>query len=161
MEGYARMVDACAELCSLLERLAVAPGVRERSSRGYLREIGREAAGIRLGPLWAWDAIRGGRDRLPGTGFAVPFDDSTRGQVRHFGGIVAVAARLGPHLARWASIHVGRDRPDTPDGRLSDAAIEFSRLVTAGRLLPADAAGWVRERLCAAPGSQPPAERLS
>ncbi|WP_291056923.1 hypothetical protein [Herbiconiux sp.] len=154
-------MDACAELCSLLERLAGAPDGHERSPRGYLREVGRQTAGIRLGPLWAWDAIRGGRNRLPGTGFAAPFDDSTRGQARHFGGIVAVAARIGPRLARWGSIHIGRDRPDTPDGRLSDAAIEFARLVTEGRLVPADAAGWLRGRLCAPGAAHPPAERLS
>ncbi|WP_440710596.1 hypothetical protein [Herbiconiux sp. YIM B11900] len=154
-------MDACAELCSLLERLVSAPDARERTPRGYLREVGRQTAGIRLGPLWAWDAIRGGRNHLPGTGFAGPFDDSTRGQARHFGGIVAVTARIGPRLARWGSIHIGRDRPDTADGRLSDAAIEFSRLVLQGRLRPADASDWVRRRLCATAGPQPSAERLS
>lgn len=157
--GYARCMNACAELCSLLERLAAPPAGHERTPRGYLREVGREAASIRLGPLWAWDALHGGRDRIPGAGFARTFDDCTRGQVRHFGGIVAVTARLGPRLTRWASIQIGRDRPDTPDGRLSDAAIEFARLVTARRLAPDDAAGWVRARLCALPGT--PADRLS
>ena len=68
--------------------------------------------------------------------------------MRHFAGTVAVAARLGGSITRWLIVHVLRDSPDSPDGRLSDEAIEFARLVRSGELGQADAADWVRSRLC-------------
>ena len=108
-------------------------------------------AGVRRGPLWLFDAASGGRDRLRGRGFRRAVDDDTDGQARHFAGTVAVATRLGAALTRWLTVHVLRDAPDTADGRLSDEAIEFVRLVRSGELTQADAAGWVREQLCHAP----------
>jgi hypothetical protein len=44
-----------------------------------------------------------------------------------------------------------RDPPTSADGRLSDEAIEFVRLVRSGELDQADAGGWVRDRLCHGP----------
>ena len=139
-------MDACAALAESIDRLAA----RGYSSRRFLKELGR-AAGVRRGPLWLFDAASGGRDRLRGRGFHVAVDDDTDGQARHFAGTVAVAARLGGAMTRWLTVHVLRDGPDTADGRLSDEAIEFARLVRSAELSQADAAGWVRERLCHAP----------
>ncbi|MGW4928296.1 hypothetical protein ACWEOH_04010 [Agromyces sp. NPDC004153] len=139
-------MDACAALAESIDRLAA----RGYSSRRFLKELGR-AAGVRRGPLWLLDAASGGRDRLRGRGFHPAVDDDTDGQARHFAGTVAVAARLGGAMTRWLTVHVLRDGPDTADGRLSDGAIEFVRLVRSGELPQSDAAGWVRERLCHAP----------
>jgi hypothetical protein len=139
-------MDACARLAESIDRLAG----RGHSSGRFLRELGR-AAGVRRGPLWLTDAATGGRNRIRGRGFHPAVDDDTDGQARHFAGTVAVAARLGGAITRWLVVHVLRDPLDSPDGRLSDEAIEFVRLVRSGELAQADAADWVRERLCHAP----------
>lgn len=136
-------MDACAALAESIARLA------ERGySRGrFLRELGR-VAGVRRGPTWLLDAASGGRNRLRGRGFRPAIDDDTDGQARHFAGTVAVAARLGGAITRWLVVHLLRDAPGSEDGRLSEEAIAFVRLVRSGELSQADAAGWVRERLC-------------
>lgn len=139
-------MDACARLAESIDRLA------ERGYRSgrFLKELGR-AAGVRRGPLWLTDAATGGRNRIRGRGFHPAVDDDTDGQARHFAGTVAVAARLGGPITRWLTTHILRDPPESPDGRLSDEAIEFVRRVRSGELAQADAAGWVRDRLCVAP----------
>jgi hypothetical protein len=139
-------MDACARLAESIDRLAG----RGHSSGRFLRELGR-AAGVRRGPLWLTDAATGGRNRIRGRGFHPAVDDDTDGQARHFAGTVAVAARLGGAITRWLVVHVLRDPLDSPDGRLSDEAIEFVRMVRSGELAQADAADWVRDRLCHAP----------
>ncbi|MBM7503672.1 hypothetical protein ACFPER_09320 [Agromyces aurantiacus] len=136
-------MDACTALAESIDRLAA----RGYANRRFLRELGR-AAGVRRGALWVVDAARGGRNRLRGRGFHPAVDDDTDGQARHFAGTVAVAARVGGPLTRWLTTVVLRDPPDSPDGRLSDEAIEFARLVRSGELAQADAAAWVRDRLC-------------
>ncbi|MFE5672629.1 hypothetical protein ACFQ58_13600 [Agromyces sp. NPDC056523] len=136
-------MDACAALAESIERLAA----RGYSATRFLKELGW-AAGVRRGPMWLLDAASGGRNRLRGRGFLPSVDDATDGQARHFAGTVAVAARVGGRITRWLTVHVLRDGPDTADGRLSEEAIEFVRLVQAGELPQADAADWVRERLC-------------
>jgi len=140
-------MDACTALAESIDRLAD----RGYSSRRFLKELGR-AAGVRRGPLWLTDAASGGRNRLRGRGFHPAIDDDTDGQARHFAGTVAVAARLGGGITRWLTVHILRDPADSPDGRLSEEAIEFVRRVRAGELAQADAAAWVRRRLCHAPG---------
>ncbi|WP_431279446.1 hypothetical protein [Leifsonia poae] len=94
------------------------------------------------------DAGTGGRNRLSGRGFRRHVDDGTDGQARHFAGIVAVAARVGTRLARRLSITVGGDKPTSADGRLTDQALEFTRLIRSGELSPADSGDWIRARLC-------------
>ncbi|GGI44070.1 hypothetical protein BCL57_000277 [Agromyces flavus] len=138
-------MDACAALAESIERLA-ALGY---SDGRFLKELGR-AAGVRRGPMWLFDAASGGRNRIRGRGFDRAVDDDTDGQARHFAGTIAVAARLGGRLTRWLVVQVLRDAPDSADGRLSDEAIEFVRLVRTGGLQQADAADWVRDRLCRA-----------
>ncbi|MCS5719971.1 hypothetical protein N1027_17710 [Herbiconiux sp. CPCC 205763] len=144
-------MDACTRLCSVADEIAGRAIASRATPRRFLVEFGHAAGGVRTGPLWLLDAARGGRNRIVGQGFAPEFDDSTRGQARHFAGIVAVATRIGPTPARWASVHLGRDRPDSADGRLTDAAIEFTRLVASGRLALGEASTWIAHRLCAAP----------
>ncbi|MGR0319728.1 hypothetical protein [Agromyces sp. ZXT2-3] len=140
-------MDACAALADSIDRLAA----RGHSNRRFLRELGR-AAGVRRGPLWVLDAASGGRNHLRGRGFRRHVDDRTDGQARHFAGTVAVAARIGGPLTRWLTTVVLRDPPGSADGRLSEEAIEFARLVRSGDLSQADAAEWVRDRLCRAAG---------
>lgn len=136
-------MDGCAALAESIDRLAAL----EYTDRRFLRELGR-AAGVRRGPLWLIDAASGGRNRLRGRGFHPAVDDDSDGQARHFAGTVAVAARLGGPITRWLTTHVLRDQPGSADGKLSDEAIEFVRLVRSGDLAQADAAEWVRDRLC-------------
>ena len=137
-------MSACADLVDTAARIAaVSP-----SPRTFLLQLGVEAGGVRRGPRWLLDAGRGGRNRLPGGGFRGHIDDGTAGQARHFAGIVAVATRIGPALTRWLSIHLGRDAPDTADGRLTDHALDFVRRTLDGRLSPSEAPAWIRMHLC-------------
>ena len=140
-------MDACARLAESIDRLAA---LGYRNAR-FLKELGR-VAGVRRGPLWLTDAATGGRNRIRGRGFRPAVDDDSDGQARHFAGTVAVAARLGGPITRWLTRYVLRDPPGSPDGRLSDEAIEFTRLVRSGALGQADAADWVRDRICHAGG---------
>lgn len=144
--------DACgrlAEACARLAAGAASDTASDAASRSrFLRELGHEVAGVRRGPLWFLDAGRGGANRIRGRGFRSHVDDGTEGQARHFAGIVAVAARIGPAPARWLSIHVGRDAPDSADGRLTDHAIDFVRLVRSGELPLRDTEAWIRSTIC-------------
>jgi hypothetical protein len=146
MDGCAQLADTCASVAS-----------RTPDPRAFLRELGREAAGVRRGPFWPLDAARGGSNRIRGRGFRRHVDDGTEGQARHFAGIVAVAIRIGPRLTRWLSIHLGRDAPDSADGRLTDEALDFVRRIRSGELAPADAAAWVRSTICGAGTATPSA----
>src|SRR4051812_39477103 len=139
-------MDACAELADASARIAA----ESHSPRRFLTELGAEVGGVRRGPLWPMDAASGGSNRLRGRGFRRHVDDGTDGQARHFAGIVAVAVRIGPRLTRWLSVHVGRDAPESADGRLTDHAVEFVRLIRDDELSQADAADWIRATLCSA-----------
>lgn len=136
-------MNACAALAESVSRLAD----RGYSDARFLREIGR-VAGVRRGLFWVTDAASGGSNRLRGRGFRARVDDDTDGQARHFAGTVAVAARIGGRASRWLTTVVLRDPPDTPDGRLSDEAIAFVGEIRSGALAQADAADWIRRRLC-------------
>lgn len=136
--------DACAQLVALAARL----GASRPSPRRFLAGLGREAAGIREGPLGLVDLARGGTDRLRGRGFRSPFDDSTTGQVRHFAGIAVAVAVLGSRSTRWISERVRHDPRKSADGRLTEAAIAFARALLDRRLAPADASEWIDRRLC-------------
>lgn len=138
-------MTACERLAQACARIAG----RASGSGEFLRELGHEVAGVRRGPLWFLDAGRGGANRIRGRGFRRHVDDGTEGQARHFAGIVAVAARLGPRATRWLSIHVGRDAPESADGRLTDHALDFVRLIRAGELPLEETDAWVRTTICA------------
>jgi hypothetical protein len=55
---------------------------------------------------------------------------------------------LGADRTRWLSVHVRRDAPDSPDGRLSTLAIEFASQLLDGSLATRDAGDWIRENVC-------------
>jgi hypothetical protein len=139
-------MDACSELADASARIAATA----RSPRRFFVELGEEVGGVRSGLFWPLDAASGGSNRLRGRGFRRHVDDGTDGQARHFAGIAAVAARVGPGLTRWLSVHVGRDAPESADGRLTDHAVEFVRLIRSDELALSDAAEWIRTNLCKA-----------
>lgn len=141
-------MDACAALAETVEHLATSG----HSSRRFLVELGSAAGGVRTGPLWFIDAGLGGRNVLHGRGFRRRLDDGTDGQARHFAGLVVVCARLGAPLTRWLSVHVGRDAPDSADGRLTESAVAFASGIRNGTLEQSSAAEWIRRELCASCG---------
>ncbi|WP_127792531.1 hypothetical protein [Agromyces sp. LHK192] len=143
--GLQDHVDACAALADAVDRLAALG----HSNGRFLRELGR-LGGVRRGLFWVTDAGSGGSNRVRGRGFRRAYDDGTDGQVRHFAGTVAVAARIGGGLTAWMTRVVLRDGPDSADGRLTAAAVEFTRSIRSGSVAQADAAAWVRSRLCGA-----------
>lgn len=141
-------VDACSRLAALIDELAAT----EPAPRALLDAIGDRAAGIRPGLAGLLDLRRGGRDLFPGRGFRAEYDDGSRGQVRHFAGIVASTARVGGAVTRLVSERLRHDPAASPDGRLSIAAIRFAQDVLSGAI-PVRAAGqWVRENLAAGSG---------
>lgn len=137
--------SACRRLAGLAARLAE----REPSRLQFLRDFGREAAGIRPAPRGVGDLARGGRNLIVGRGFLARFDDGTSGQARHFAGI-AVATTLvgGAGPTRWISERLRDDPEGTADGRLTEAGIEFATEVLAGGLALAETPAWVLEHLC-------------
>lgn len=138
-------MDACAELATLAGHLAE----ESASPRDFLLRLGEQGAGIRRGPLWMIDAALAGRNALPGRGFTGSLDDGTTGQARHFAGTVAASTHMGASITRWLSVHLRRDPLDSADGRLSELAIRFTRLVRSGELPPAEAQEWIHANLCA------------
>jgi hypothetical protein len=115
-----------------------------------LAELGRRGAGIRPGPTGYLDLLRGGRNPLRGTGFRPEYADGTRGQARHFAGVACSVARVGVRPTRMASVLRG-DRPISPDGRLSEAAIAFASGVLAGEIPLEEVGAWLERHVCAAP----------
>jgi hypothetical protein len=135
--------QALAALCDLV--VAADPDL---APADLVARLGEQAAGIAPGRAGWGDLLRGGSNRLPGHGFAAPYDDGTPGQVRHFAGTAAACLRLGPRLTRVAAVLTG-DLPGSADLRLSEQAVAFTRALTAGDLAPADAADWIRAHLLA------------
>ncbi len=134
--------------CRRLAGVAASLAESEPEPVAYLRALGREAAGIRPPPRAFGDLARGGRDRIPGKGFLARFDDGSAGQARHFAGI-AVAVSFGDSAnVRRISIDLRRDPADSPDGRLTDEAIEFANGVLGGEIEVPEAPDWLLDRLC-------------
>lgn len=143
--------DACAELVAL----AAAQAASGIGARDFVGRLGTLGAGIRPGPRGFVDLATGGGNPLPGRGFRPELDDGTDGQIRHFCGIAEACCRLGPGLARWLSVHLGRDSPASADGRLTDVAVDFVRRLRGGELAVADAPAWLREALCPPAAKEP------
>ena len=141
--------------CERLARLAAELGAESDDPTRLLRALGRQAAGIHDPPRGLFDLARGGFDRIPGIGFRNRFNDGTAGQARHFAGVAVATTFGGGDATRRISIFVRRDPPNSADGRLTDAAIEFSRLLRRGELETADAGDWVLAEVC-----RPPVEAL-
>ncbi len=135
--------NACEEFAALVDRLAA----EGPSPRELMERIGQDGARIRTGPAGLMDLARGGRNMISGKGFRADLDDGTDGQVRHFAGIVASVGRVGGSMTRIVSEKVRKDPAESPDGRLSEAAIAFSGLLLSGQLAVAEAGAWVRQNL--------------
>ena len=136
--------DACRALAALAAREA-APGV---SPGRFVDRLGLGGAGVRPGPLGLLDLARAGTNRLPGGGFRSALEDGTGGQARHFCGIAAACRRFGPRLTWLISVHLRRDAPDSPDGIVTDLAIEFVGLLRRGELEVGAASDWILRTLC-------------
>jgi hypothetical protein len=136
--------SACRNVAGLAAKLAE----RTDNPLVFLRDFGKGAAGIRSGSRGLGDLARGGKNTIPGKGFLRRFDDGTAGQARHFAGI-AVARTFGSAAAtRTVSIFLRDDPADSPDGRLTDAAIEFAGEVLSEDLELEETPGWVLDNLC-------------
>jgi hypothetical protein len=92
--------------------------------------------------------LMGGRSRVRGGGFRPELRDHSSGQTRHFAGIARAVTVLGADRTRWVSVHVRRDAPDSPDGRLTELAIDFATGVLDGSLALDRTGDWIRERIC-------------
>jgi hypothetical protein len=139
-------VDACPELARAAD--TVAAEHPDWPGHELLVELGLRVAGIRRGRLSAIGLLIGGRPRLRGGGFRPELRDRTAGQTRHFAGVARAVTVLGAERTRWLSVHVRRDAPDSPDGRLSTLAIEFASQLLDGSLATQDAGDWIRENVC-------------
>jgi hypothetical protein len=138
--------NACAALARSAE--AIVAEHPDWDGHEFLVELGARVAGIGRGRLAVVGLLLGGRSRLKGGGFRPDLRDHSAGQARHFVGIARAVTVLGAERTRWISIHVRRDSPDSPDGRLTDMAIQFATAVL-GESLPLDEAGdWIRRTVC-------------
>jgi hypothetical protein len=138
--------NACNALAALADEIASTS--LDATPKSFILALGERAAGIDLGLEGYIDLMRGGENSLPGRGFRGEFDDSTDWQVRHFAGAAAATALFGADATRWLTANVLRDAPGTADGRLTEAAIEFSTLLLNGELPLEDASQWMLEKLC-------------
>jgi hypothetical protein len=140
---------ACERLAGLAGYLAET----DDSVNEFLLDLGRRAGGISEGRRALDDLARGGRNRIPGKGFKGRFDDGSIGQVRHFVGYVRASMYGGADVTRWISEHLRHDAPNSADGRLGDAGIEFEQDLITGRLQPSQGSAWLRRHLCRPPAS--------
>jgi hypothetical protein len=113
-----------------------------------LVELGLRVAGISRGPASVLGLLAGGRTRLRGPGFRADLSDRTAGQTRHFAGTARAVTLFGPARTEWLSVHVRRDAPRSPDGRLTALAVEFASQLLDGSLETRDAGDWIRANVC-------------
>lgn len=137
-------VTTCEQLAHVADRLAE----RELRPARFLRGFAWNCAGVRPDVRGMLDLARGGRNRLKGTGFRAVFDDGTLGQARHFAGVAVAPVMIGGTLTRLALRYALRDPDDSPDGRLSEAALEFCAGIRSGAIAQTDAGAWIRGRIC-------------
>jgi hypothetical protein len=140
---------ACERLAGLAGHLAET----DDSVNEFLLDLGQQAGGISKGRRALADLAHGGRNRILGRGFKQRFDDGSAGQVRHFVGYVRASMYGGANVTRWISEHLRHDAPDSADGRLGDAGIEFEQDLISGRLDPSGGSSWLRRHLCRLPAS--------
>jgi hypothetical protein len=136
--------SACRQVAGVAARLA-----EQKPPRlVFLRDLGRQVAGIRPPPRAYGDLARGGRNRIAGRGFLQRFDDGTQGQARHFAGIAVATSFGGGDPTRLISIFLRDDPAESPDGRLSDEAITFATEVLTGDLELDETPQWLLDHLC-------------
>jgi hypothetical protein len=114
----------------------------------FLVELGFRVADIGHGRWAVIGLLLGGRSTIRGGGFRAELRDHSAGQSRHFAGIARAVTVLGANRTRWISVHVRRDAPGSPDGRLTDLAIEFATGMMDGSLPIGRAGDWIRTHVC-------------
>lgn len=136
--------SACRRLAGLAAKLAEGEPTRLE----FIRDFGKQAAGIRKPPRAYGDLARGGSNLIAGKGFLARFDDGTVGQARHFAGVAVATSFGGGSFTRYVSIF-GRDDPlDSPDGQLTEEGIEFTGDVLTGDLELDETPQWLLDHLC-------------
>jgi hypothetical protein len=138
--------SACRQVAGLAARLAEQDP--QPSRLVFLRDLGRQVAGIRPPPRGYGDLARGGSNRIPGRGFLARYDDGTAGQARHFAGVAVATSFGGADPTRLISIFLRDDPAQSPDGLLSEEAIAFATAVLKGELELDETPGWVLDHLC-------------
>jgi hypothetical protein len=136
--------SACRQVAGVAARLAE----RDPPALVFLRDLGRQVAGIRKPPRAFGDLARGGRNKIPGRGFLARFDDGSFGQARHFAGIAVATSFGGVASTRLISIFVRDDAEDSPDGRLTDEGILFATEVLSADLELDETPRWLLDHLC-------------
>jgi hypothetical protein len=134
--------------CERLGALASLLAIETPEPNGFLRRLGREAAGIHSGARGLADLARGGEDRIPGKGFRGRFSDGSNGQARHFAGIAVAASYGGEQATRLISIFVRDDALNSADGALTEEALAFTRQIRSGELPVAESGAWILDRVC-------------
>ena len=138
-------LNGCQELAAVCDRIVAAdPDI---APRDFLRALGDIVAGIDPGIEGIVDLARGGANEVYGKGFLPEFDDGSDGQPRHFAGTAASVAIFGGRATEFVA-HTFLDPPDTPDGRLTSAAVDFATQVIDEELPLTQTADWVLENLC-------------
>lgn len=138
-------LNACRELAAICDRIlasdaAIAPV-------DFLRSLGSLVAGIDPGPEGILDLTRGGSNEIWGKGFRPEFDDGSNGQARHFAGTAASVAIVGGRLTEFVA-HTFLDPADTPDGRLTSAAVTFATQILDETLPLQNCSEWIQDHLC-------------
>jgi hypothetical protein len=145
--GNAATQDGCQALANTAnEIVSEQPDINPRE---FIRALAFRVAGIDPGPKGIIHLAQGGENVVSGTGFKPVFDDGSGGQARHFAGTAGSVERFGASVTLMAGGTVLRDPADSPDGRLSRAAIVFATKMLDGDLAPGDANSWIREHVCA------------
>ena len=134
--------------CERLAIVAAGLGLQTDDPNELLRRLGRHAAGIHDPPRAFVDLANGGQDLLPGGGFRNRYDDRTSGQARHFAGVAVATTYGSSDTTRLISIFARRDAAGSADGQLTDAALEFARLLRRGDLETHDAGDWILAEIC-------------
>ncbi|HET6937478.1 MAG TPA: hypothetical protein VFI19_02685 [Nocardioides sp.] len=140
------MTSACEAMAQVAETIAAEHP--EWSGDEFLVELGSRVANIGRGRWAVIGLLLGGRSRIRGGGFRAELRDHSAGQSRHFAGIARAVTLLGANRTRWISVHLRRDAPGSPDGRLTDLAIEFATGMLDGSLPIGRAGDWIRVHVC-------------
>ena len=138
--------NACEELARVADTIAAEQP--SWSAHEFLVELSARVSGVRRGPLAAVGLLLGGRARLKGGGFRSELRDHSAGQTRHFVGIARSVTVIGAGRTEWLSVHIRRDAPDSPDGRLTRLSIEFASRLLGGSLATRGAGEWIRRNVC-------------
>jgi hypothetical protein len=140
------VISACEEMAQVAE--AIAAEHPDWSPRELLVELGSRVAGIGRGRLALVGLVLGGRTRIRGGGFRPELRDHSTRQSRHFAGVARAVTVFGAERTRWISVHVRRDAPESPDGRLTELAIGFATGLLDGSIAKDGAGEWIRTNVC-------------